>query len=167
MSVCASAPSLRMTLRLPKSDLPTLANRQLDSSIRRRTVIRSKILLSTRQHQPSQPRGDDRERLSKARQAAEALFTSQSPVSEPSGPDSPPADQSARKPRVLAIAPMASVRRDDIETPVIPEPQATRAIARPQFARIRTLVKYGMTVAQVAEVYGVAVSEIEHILRKA
>jgi hypothetical protein len=29
------------------------------------------------------------------------------------------------------------------------------------------LVKYGMTVAQVAEVYGVAVSEIERILRKA
>ncbi len=79
----------------------------------------------------------------------------------------PPADQSARKPSVLAIAPMAPVRRDDVETPIIPEPQATREIARPQFARIRTLVKYGMTVAQVAEVYGVAVSEIERILGKA
>jgi hypothetical protein len=68
---------------------------------------------------------------------------------------------------VLAIAPVASVRREEAETPVIPEPQATREIARPQFARIRTLVKYGMTVAQVAEVYGAAVSEIERILRKA
>ena len=68
---------------------------------------------------------------------------------------------------MLAIAPIASVRRDDVETPVIPEPQATRAIARPQFARIRTLIKYGMTVAQVAEVYGAAVSEVERILRKA
>ena len=124
-------------------------------------------MLSTRHHQPPQPRGDDRERISKARQAAEALFTSQSPVSGPSDPDSPPADQSARKPSVLAIAPMAPVRRDDVETPIIPEPQATREIARPQFARIRTLVKYGMTVAQVAEVYGVAVSEIERILGKA
>jgi hypothetical protein len=28
------------------------------------------------------------------------------------------------------------------------------------------LVKYGMTVAQVAEVYGAAVGEIERILRK-
>ena len=68
---------------------------------------------------------------------------------------------------MLTIAPIASVRRDDAETPVIPEPQATREIARSQFARIRTLVKYGMTVAQVAEIYGAAVGEIERILRKA
>jgi hypothetical protein len=33
--------------------------------------------------------------------------------------------------------------------------------------RIRTLVKYGMTVAQVAKVYGAGVGEIERILRKA
>jgi hypothetical protein len=122
-------------------------------------------LLSTRQHQP-QLRGDDRERISKARQAAEALFTSKPPASGPSDPDSPSADQSARKPRVLAIAPAASVRREDAETPVIPEPQATRAIAQSEFARIRTLVKYGMTVAQVADVYGAAVGEIERILHK-
>jgi hypothetical protein len=124
-------------------------------------------LLSTRHHQPPQPRGDDRERISKARQAAEALFILKSPVSGPSDPDSPPAAQSARKPRVLAIAPVASGRRDDVETPVIPEPQATREIARSQFARIRTSVKYGKTVAQVAEVYGATVDEIERILRKA
>ena len=122
-------------------------------------------MLSTPQHQP-QLRGDDRERISKARQAAEALFTSKPPVSGPSDPDSPPADQSARKPRVLAIAPAASVRREDAETPVIPEPQATREIAQSEFARIRTLAKYGMTVAQVAEVYGAAVGEIERILHK-
>ena len=87
-------------------------------------------------------------------------------VNGPSDPASPPADRPARKPRVLAIAPVASVRHEDAETPVIPEPQATRAIARSQFARIRTLVKYGMTVAQVAEVYGAAVGEIERILHK-
>jgi hypothetical protein len=121
-------------------------------------------LLSSRQHQP-QPRGDDRERISKARQAADALFTS--PVCGSSDRDSLPTDQSARKPRVLAIAPAASVHRDDVETPVIPEPQAMREIARSQFGRIRTLVKYGMTVAQVAEVYGAAVDEIERILRNA
>jgi hypothetical protein len=122
-------------------------------------------LLSTRQHQP-QLRGDDRERISKARQAAEALFTSKPPASRSSDPDSPPADRSARKPRVLAIAPAASVRRENAETPVIPEPQATRAIAQSEFARVRTLVKYGMTVAQVAEVYGTAVGEIERLLHK-
>jgi hypothetical protein len=123
-------------------------------------------LLSTRQHQP-QPRSDDRERISRARQAAEALFTSKPPASGPSDPDAPPAGQSARKPRVLAIAPAASVCRKNTETPVIPEPQATRAIAQSQFARIRTLVRYGMTVAQVANVYRVAVGEIERILHKA
>ena len=120
----------------------------------------------SRQQQPY-PRGDDRARIARARQAAEALFASKPPDSGPSVPDALPADQSARKPRVLAIAPVALVRREEAETPVIPEPQATRAIARPQFARIRTLVKYGMTAAQVAEVYGAAVGEIERILRKA
>jgi hypothetical protein len=68
---------------------------------------------------------------------------------------------------VLAIAPAASVCRKNTETPVIPEPQATRAIAQSQFARIRTLVRYGMTVAQVANVYRVAIGEIECILHKA
>jgi hypothetical protein len=122
-------------------------------------------LLSTRQHQ-SQPRGDDRERVSKARQAAEALFTSKPPAIGPSDPDPPPADRSARKPRVLAIAPVASVHHEDAETTVIPEPQAAREIPRSQFARIRTLVRYGMTVAQVANVYRVAIGEIERILHK-
>jgi hypothetical protein len=32
---------------------------------------------------------------------------------------------------------------------------------------IRALTKYGMTVSQVAEVYGIAVGEIERILRQA
>jgi hypothetical protein len=40
-------------------------------------------------------------------------------------------------------------------------------IARSQFARIRILVRYGMTVRQVAEVYGVDLGEIERILRTA
>lgn len=112
-------------------------------------------------------RGDDRERITRARQAAEALFTSKSPVSGPLDPASLPADQSAHKPRVLAIAPVASVRREDAETLVIPEPQTKREISRSQFGCIRALVKYGMTVAQIAEVYGAAVSEIERILHKA
>jgi hypothetical protein len=122
--------------------------------------------LLSRQQQP-QPRGDDRERITRARQAAEALFTSKPPVGGPSLPDSPPADQSARKPRVLAIAPAAPVRLEKIEAPVVLELQPTRAMPRAQFGRIRTLVKYGMTVSQVAEVYGAAVDDIERILRKA
>jgi hypothetical protein len=42
-----------------------------------------------------------------------------------------------------------------------------REIPRSQFVRVRTLVKYGMTVAQIAKVYGVAADEIARILRHA
>ena len=38
-----------------------------------------------------------------------------------------------------------------------------REIPASQFGRVRTLTKYGMTQAQVAELYGVAVDEIERI----
>jgi hypothetical protein len=108
--------------------------------------------LLSRQQQPH-PRSDDRERMTRAREAAEALFTVKPPVSEPLGA---PADQSARKPRVLRItSPAAPVRHKEIETPIVPEQQTTRDIPRSQLARIRTLVKYGMTVSQVAEVCGV------------
>ena len=118
--------------------------------------------------QQSQPRGDDRERITKARQAAEALFTSKPPVSRPSVPDFPPTDQAARTPRVLRItSPPAPVRHEELETPVAPEPPITREIPRSQFARIRAWARYGMTVAQVAEVYRVPVGEIERILHKA
>jgi hypothetical protein len=41
-----------------------------------------------------------------------------------------------------------------------------RKIPRSQFVRIRTLVKYDMTVAQVAKVYGVDAGEIARILRQ-
>jgi hypothetical protein len=120
--------------------------------------------------QQLKPRGDDPEPITRARLAAEALFTSKPPpVSTPTIPASlTTTDRSTRKPRVLPIlSPAAPAHHEERETPAAPEPQTTRALARPQFARIRALVKYGMTVAQVAEVYGAAVSEIERILRKA
>ena len=105
-------------------------------------------------------RGNDRERITRAHQAAEALFASKPPINEPAAPDS--ANQS-----VLAISPTVPVRHDELGTSVNREPQTKHGIARSQFARIRALIKYGMTVSQVAEVYGAAVGEIERILRKA
>lgn len=120
----------------------------------------------SRQQQPH-PRGDDRERITRARQAAEALFTVKPPVCEPSVPDSAPGNQSARKPRVLRIvSPAVRGRHEQLETPVSCEPQTPRQIPRSQFVRIRTLVKYGMTVGQVAEVYGVPIAEIARVLRE-
>ena len=41
----------------------------------------------------------------------------------------------------------------------------TPEIPRSQFGRIRAWAKYGMTAAQVAAVYGVAVDVIQRILR--
>src|SRR5271155_808197 len=145
--------------------MPKLTNRP---SAIAKWITHSEQILISRQQQP-RPGGEDREQITRARQAAEALFRSKPSVSGPSVPHSPPADQSARTPRVLRIIPPAAPVRhpDELKTPVGLEPPATRAIPRTQFARIRAWINYGMTIAQVAQVYGVAASEIERILRHA
>jgi hypothetical protein len=124
-------------------------------------------LLNHRQQQ-HYPRGDDRERITSARQAAEALFTPKRQPVEPSVSDpGPSAERPTRKPRVLAILSPAPVRNEEVAAPVDPEPRTTRQIPRSHHARIRTWVNYGLTISQVAEVYGVAVGVIERILREA
>jgi hypothetical protein len=123
-------------------------------------------LLTPRQ-QPHPPRGDDSERTASARQAAEALFTPKRQPAEPSVSDGvPSAERPARKPRVLPILSPAPVREKEIAAPVNPEPRTTGQIPRSQHARIRTWVNYGLTIPQVAEVYGVAVDVIDRILRQ-
>ena len=47
-----------------------------------------------------------------------------------------------------------------------PAQRATRQIPVSQFGRVRTLTSYGMTRAQVAELYGVAVDEIDRIISR-
>jgi hypothetical protein len=42
--------------------------------------------------------------------------------------------------------------------------RSTGAIPASQFGRVRALASYGMTQAQVAELYGVGVDEIERII---
>ena len=42
----------------------------------------------------------------------------------------------------------------------------TRQIPVSQFGRVRTLTSYGMTRVQVAELYGVAVDEIDRIISR-
>jgi hypothetical protein len=140
---CGNRLSLRIRFQLPTSGVPKLTNRP--SAIKKWTTHLEQILLS-RQQQP-RPGGDDLEQITRARQAAEALFRSKPPVSGPSVPASAPADQSARKPRALQIiSPAMPVRHEERETPAAPE-QTMRKIPRSQFVRIRTLLKYGMTVA--------------------
>jgi hypothetical protein len=105
--------------------------------------------------------------MTSARQAAEAPFTPKRQVTEQPVPDSvPPAEPSAQKPRILSALPPAPVRREQGETPASSEERMTTEIPRSQFARIRVWAEYGMTAAQVAAVYGVAVGAIERILRQ-
>jgi hypothetical protein len=118
------------------------------------------------QQQP--PHGDDRERITSARRAAEALFTpKRGPIAPSVSDPAPSAEQPARKPRVLSVSSPAPVRNDEVAAPVDPEPRTTREIPWSHHARIRTWVQYGLTIPQVAEVYGVAVGVIERILQRA
>ena len=120
-------------------------------------------MLSSRQRQPD-PRGEDRERITRAREAAEALFTSKPSTNPPSVRE---AAAEMRKPRVLQIISPTLARRNRApEAPPVPSEPSTRELPRAEFARIRASVKYGMTVAQAAQVYGVAVTDIERIVRK-
>ena len=110
----------------------------------------------------------DRQQISRARQAAEALFKPKQQDTWPSGPDPHPSvTSSERKPRVLTSSPSAPARPAKDEAPADPEPPMPPAVPALHFARIRAWVKYGMTAPQVAQIYGVAVDEIERILRKA
>ena len=118
-------------------------------------------ILLNRKHQ-QQPRRDDHDGITNARRAAEALFASKPRAS---APEVGAVDKTARKPRVLPIIPSpAPVLSDEPETSTAPA-APTGKIPRSQFARIRSWVKYGMTVAQAAQVCGVAIAEIERILR--
>jgi hypothetical protein len=107
---------------------------------------------------PDRPPRDDREQKARARQAAEALFAPKPP---PSIVDEPPTDQPARQPRILKHAPPAArAPADAVATAEAP------AISPPHVARIRVWLKYGMTIAQVAQAYRVPITEIKRLLGK-
>jgi hypothetical protein len=107
-----------------------------------------------------------RERITRARQAAEALFTAKPPVSVPSVADAA-ADQSPRKPRVLQVTSLPPTPVTEVKASVSVEPASTPSISTAHFAHIRTWMRYGMTIAEVAAVYGLAVDELARILRNA
>jgi hypothetical protein len=145
------------------NDLPKLTN---STSISRATKQSGRLLLNHRQQQQP-PHGDDRVRLNTARQAAEALFTPKRQPVEPSVANpAPSAEQPARKPRVLPMLSPPPVRNGGSRGTGHLEPRTKRQIPRSEHARIRTWVNYGLTIPQVAAVYGVAVGVIERILRQ-
>ena len=130
--------------------------------------MRGSYLLDRPQQQRQFRGNDDREQIISARQAAEALFTrkpepTEQPVSDPSQPAKP------RKPRVLPILRPAPIRHETVNPPATsePEPEPPSDIPAKKAARLRTLVKYGMTVSQAAAMYGVSVETIARILQKA
>jgi hypothetical protein len=113
------------------------------------------------------PFDDDRERIAGGRPAAEAAFRSKPPVSEAPVSDAlVPADQSRRRRRVLETLSTAPGHHEAVQTPVSSEQPITPGIQASQFRRVRAWKKYGMTVPQIAQSYGVSVGEIERILPK-
>ena len=122
----------------------------------------------------------DREKIDRARRNAEDLFKPR--------PQSAPADATAtaensvpsaehqprRQPRIFRIPPVVPMSAAKGEAPAEPKStrrrrtvkRNTRAIPASQFGRVRALASYGMTHAQVAELYGVGIEEIERIIRQ-
>lgn len=115
----------------------------------------------------SQLQDQDRRRNADARQVAEALFTPKRVTPEQSSRETPASsDERVRRPRVLAISrTLSDPSQVGDEGPISLKEQMPSKIPRSQFARIRAWRRYGMTSRQVAEVYRVAVDEIERILR--
>jgi hypothetical protein len=108
-------------------------------------------------------RGVRREPGTSARQAAEALFAPKPQRVEPPAREAGSAGEAVRKPRVLTIDAAVPVPRDEPAAPTRAQPPGESVIPAAHIVRIRAWLKYGMTVAQVAEMYGVAAGEIERI----
>jgi hypothetical protein len=123
-------------------------------------------LLPDRRQQYDRFRSGDREQIMRARQAAEALFTSKQDIAEQPVP-SAAQEPKSRKPRVLPILASAPIRQEVADTSMSPESPTTSEIPIEKPAYLRTLVKYGMSISQVADLYGVPVETIRAMLRKA
>ena len=100
-----------------------------------------------------------------ARRAAEALFTPKPELDVQPVPD-PAQSIKAHKPRVLPVLPPAPICQETVNASATSEPATAAEIPAKKSARLRTMVKYGMTVSQVAEVYQVPIETIERMLRK-
>jgi hypothetical protein len=121
---------------------------------------------------------NSREKVTRARQAAEDLFKRAQPnaVAEATGlaPNGggPQEPEPRRQPRIFTAPPRLQPS-PKAEPPVAAQPTRQRTVAKQsirtvppaQIGRVRTLATYGMTPLQVAELYGVTVAEIDRILK--
>jgi hypothetical protein len=119
---------------------------------------------------------NDRDRIDRARQDAENLFRPKqaaphAATAEMNG-SSPTDVHPPRQPRVFRVPPVIPMAeaKGDVPTPRARAPRlraerrTAQKIPTSQFGRLRALVDYGMTRTQVAELYGVAIDEVERIL---
>ena len=105
-----------------------------------------------------------------ALKAAEALFAPKRPIADSTPNATGSTQQNARKPRILS-----AVREQQPQAAAhVESPRLKHETRRPRkrvpvshLARARTWLKYGMTIGQAADIYGVSESEIERILQKA
>jgi hypothetical protein len=120
---------------------------------------------------------DDREQVNKAREAAESLFKPNKQVERseapPTGPMTPSQiEQPApRPPRIFARPSTMPVTDATVVPSTDPKPGPGRAVSKrrakipaAQHDRVRTLVMYGMTPDEVADLYGVPVDVVERIV---
>ena len=128
--------------------------------------FRHVVRIAHREDLPHSGQQIHQEKINRARQAAEALFKPKRPTKEAAGPVFTPSIDPAHKPRILqSVAAEPSIAN---ETHLPPDRETrTRAHQIPavHLTRIRTWLKYGMTVRQAAKVCGVSVSEIERVLQ--
>ena len=118
----------------------------------------------------------DRQRIDRARQDAENLFRPRPPTREVLAPTlngtGSAEEQPQRQPRIFMIPAAVPMKAAKSVLPEEPKPIKQRPAAKrsalhippSQFGRVRALANYGMTQAEVAEVYGVEVGEIERIV---
>jgi len=119
-----------------------------------------------------------REKITRARQAAEELFKPALHNAEVKSPPSASSDGTAteqlprRQPRIFTVAPRLPVT-SEVEAPTAAPQIPRKGIARrstatvppAQIGRVRALATYGMTPRQVADLYGVTTDEIDRILK--
>lgn len=67
-----------------------------------------------------------------------------------------PLPRNRRASRVLAASSAVSIRLEEVDAPVGSKQPTVTEIPMSRFARIRALGEYGMTIPQIARVYGLA-----------
>ena len=121
---------------------------------------------------------NSRERIDRARRAAEDLFKPPHQEAKAASSALPPKDTTPterparRQPRIFSLPPRVPATTQ-AEAPPERKPARPKAAAKSrtnvvppsQTGRVRTLTRYGMTPAQVAELYDVTVGEIERIIK--